>query len=186
MKHYLSERDYRVVCNLSDLGVSNAIIAQAFGVSKRTISRVISGKTNARRQCGGRKRSTSKQTDDYICLTVKKFHDMPLLTIQQHHLPDISFPVTYKRLKSFGFVSEKPIENHISMLDIGTYAFDLPKSSWIGLCLFGDQYTSLMSLFSRTLLPKNPKGWFVDLGSPNLIREGILNSFVFSTFGGWG
>ncbi len=71
MKHYLSERDYIVVCNLSDLGVSKAIIAQAFGVLMK-ISRVISGKTNARRPCGGRKRSTSKQTDDYICLTVKK------------------------------------------------------------------------------------------------------------------
>ncbi len=30
--------------------------------------------------------------------------------IQQQHLPDISLPDGFKRLKSFGFVSEKPIE----------------------------------------------------------------------------
>ncbi len=40
----------------------------------------------------------------------KKFHDMPLRAIQQQHLHNISLPVIYKKLKCFGFVSEKPIE----------------------------------------------------------------------------
>ncbi len=75
-----------------------------------TSSHVNSGKTNARRPCGGRKRSTSKKTVDYLCLTVKKFHDMPLRTIRQQHLPDIWLPVIYKRLQCVGFVRESPIE----------------------------------------------------------------------------
>ncbi len=41
MLHYLSESDYRVVYNLSELEVSNAIIGQAFGAPGTTISRVV-------------------------------------------------------------------------------------------------------------------------------------------------
>ncbi len=104
-------------------------------------------KTSACRPCGGRKRSILKQTDDFIRLPVKKFHDIPLRAIKQKHLLNISLPVIYKRLKI-----------HISMLNIKTYVFNLPKSSWKGPRLFGDQYTSLMSPFSRTQLPMNPKG----------------------------
>ncbi len=87
-------------------------------------------------------------------------------------------PLFTKDWKALALFQKNPLKSHISMLDIDTYAFDLPKSSWIGPCLFGDQYTSLMSLYSRTLLPKNPKGWFAGLGSPNLIRKGILNSSI--------
>ncbi len=88
----------------------------------------------------------------------KKFHDLPLRTIQQQHLPNISLPIINKRLKSFEFVSEKPIEKpylnarhrHLC-LQFAKEFLDRPVS-------FGDQYTSLMSLYSRTLLPKNLKG----------------------------
>ncbi len=111
---------------------------------------MISGKTNARRPCGGRKRSTSKQTDDYICLTVKKIHDMPLRTIQQQHLPNISLPIINKRLKSFDFVSEKPIEKPYLNARHRHLRLQFAKELRIGPCLFGDPYASLMSLYSRT------------------------------------
>ncbi len=64
-KHYLTERDCRVVCKLSELGVSNEIIAKAFSVPGRTIKPDVSGKTSARRPCGGRKRMTLKPTNEH-------------------------------------------------------------------------------------------------------------------------
>ncbi len=109
--------------------------------------------------------SILKQTDDYICLTVKKFNNMPLRAIKQKHLPNISLLVINKRLKS-----------HISMLNIDTGVFNLPKSSWKGPCLFGVQYILLMSHFSIAQLPKNLKERYVDLGSPSPIQRGTLNS----------
>ncbi len=77
-----------------------------------------------------------------------------------------------QEIENFGFVSEK---NHW-MLDIGIFAFSLPKSSWKCRYLFGDQYTSLMSPLSNIQLSKNPKEWFVDLGSPSPIKTDTFNS----------
>ncbi len=85
-------------------------------------------------------------------------------------------PLFTRDWKAWSLLQKNPLKSHISRLDIDTYVFDLPKSSWKGPCLFGDQYSSLMSLFSRTQLPKNLKVWFVDLGSPNRIQKGTLNS----------
>ncbi len=62
---------------------------------------------------------------------------MPLRTIRQQHLPDISLPG-----------EKNPLKRGISMLDSGTYAIDLPKISWKGWCLYDD--TSLIRLFSIT------------------------------------
>ncbi len=61
----LNRGDCRVVCTLSELGVSNEVIAKAFSVSGRTIKPDVSGKTSARRPCGGRKRMTLKPTNEH-------------------------------------------------------------------------------------------------------------------------
>ncbi len=94
---------------------------------------------------------------------------MPLRTIQQQHLPDISLPIIYKRLKSFGFVSEKPIEKpylnarhrHLR-LQFAKEFLDRPVSFWRSI-YFADE-----SPFKNK--------WFVDLSSPNRIRKATLNS----------
>ncbi len=58
-------------------------------------------------------------------------------------------PLFTKDWKALALFQKNTLQSHISMLDIGTYAFDLPKSSWVDPCLFGDQYTSLMNTAAK-------------------------------------
>ncbi len=57
-------------------------------------------------------------------------------------------PLFRRDCKVLALSEKNPLKTGISMLDIGTYAFDLPKISWKGWCLYDD--TSLIRLFSIT------------------------------------
>ncbi len=119
---------------------------------------VVSEKISARRPCGGRKRSTSNQTDDSVCHTVKTFHDKPLRAIQKQHLPDISRPLCTRDKKSFCFVSEKPIEKpylnvrhrHLRLQFVQEF-LEIPVSFWRSI-YFADQ-----SLFKNTVTKESQR-----------------------------
>lgn len=100
-KQYLSEVDFQRIRKLAAEGIPRESLASIFNISKVTLWRIINDKTVPRNKIGGPKRSTSKQDDDFIRRTLKKFHYMPIEAIQREHLPMFSMNIIRKRMKEF-------------------------------------------------------------------------------------
>ena len=97
---YTSEEERERVRSAHKSGVSVPGLCKCFGVSRSTIYRIIGGNFEARKPCGGRKPSTSKQDDDYIRMQLKKGCKDQVSQIVRRDLPEYSYAVVRKRMAS--------------------------------------------------------------------------------------
>ena len=97
---YTSEEERERVRSAHMSGVSVANLCKCFGLSRSTIYRIIGGNSEARKPCGGRKPSTSKQDDDYIRIQLKKRCKDHVSQVVRSEMPEYSCALVRKRMAS--------------------------------------------------------------------------------------